>query len=659
MIAPATGDVVRIAWLLAAVLVASAPHFPFVSPWIIALVLGVATWRLFAEQRRWSLPSGWLRIPLALFGFIAVIWTYRRISGVQAGTALLLVMVGLKLLETRAERDQAIVVLICFFLLFAAFLREQAIWSVGILLLGMTFTICALLQSSVRGPPFPPRRNLMHAMTLIAQAIPLMLLLFFLFPRVPGPFWALPAGSGSGITGLSDTVNPGDISSLSRSDAVAFRVRFESAVPEPRERYWRGPVMSFFNGRSWAWRDRGLRPRADATTPGNAATVDYELTLEPHGRRWLLALETPAQWDAPRGYLAGGYQLMNQTPIRQRIAYRAGAVTGGINRVDEHARYLQANTFLPPASNPNSVAMAQRLRRAAVDERSYLMELLRMFRREPFYYTLSPQVLGDNPVDEFLFETREGFCEHYASAFAVLARAAGIPARLVTGYQGAERNPLADYWIVRQSNAHAWTEVWLDGAWVRFDPTAAVAPERIEYGLEEALPAGERNVIRGLRGNPVLNRLILSWDAVNAAWNQWVLGFGPEVQRSLLQSLGLTKPSWPDLVAAMMTSCVVFLAALAFMLGRAGLRPVDPVLRQYRRFCNRLANICRGPQPAEGPSDFARAVIGVRPDLAGDIVAINALYLQLRYEGMPAADRLAEFTERIRRFRPSRRRQPN
>lgn len=655
MIAAATGDVVRIAWLIAAVLVASTPHFPFVSPWIIALVLGITTWRLLAEQRRWSLPSGWLRIPLTLIGFIAVIWTYRRISGVEAGTALLLAMVGLKLLETRAERDQAIVALICFFLLFAAFLREQAIWSVGILLLGMTFTICALLQASIHGRPFPPRRSLMHAVALMAQAIPLMLLLFFLFPRVPGPFWALPAGGGSGITGLSTTVSPGDISSLSRSDAVAFRVRFDSTVPEPRDRYWRGPVMSDFNGRSWSWRDRGLRPMAGTNTQGNAAAVHYELTLEPHGRRWLLALETAAQWDAPRGYLAGGYQLMNQSPIRQRIAYRAASILGGINRIDEQAQYLQANTYLPPASNPHSVAMAQRLRSAAADDRAYLLELLSMFRREPFFYTLSPQALGDNPVDQFLFDTREGFCEHYASAFAVLARAAGIPARLVTGYQGAERNPLANYWIVRQSNAHAWTEVWLDDAWVRFDPTAAVAPERIEYGLEEALPAGERNVIRGLRGNPMLNRLVLSWDAANAAWNQWVLGFGPETQRSLLQTLGFTKPSWSNLIAAMMAGCAVFLAGLAFLLGRAGIRPVDPVLRQYRRFCKRLANIGRGPQPAEGPSDFARAVIGVRPDLAGDVLAINALYLQLRYEGMAAADRLAEFTERIRRFRPSRR----
>ena len=656
MIAAATGDVVRIAWLIAAVLVASTPHFPFVSPWIVALILGITTWRLFAEQRRWSLPSGWLRIPLTLIGFIAVVWTYRRISGVEAGTALLLAMVGLKLLEIRAKRDQAIVALICFFLLFAAFLREQAIWSVGILLLGMTFTICALRQASIHGRAFPPRRTLMHAVTLMAQAIPLMLLLFFLFPRVPGPFWALPAGGGSGITGLSTTVSPGDISSLSRSDAVAFRVRFDSTVPEPRDRYWRGPVMSYFNGRSWSWRDRGLRPMAGINTQENAAAVHYELTLEPHGRRWLLALETAAQWDAPRGYLAGGYQLMNQSPIRQRIAYRAASILGGINRIDEQAQYLQANTNLPPASNPHSVAMARRLRSAAADDRAYLMELLRMFRREPFFYTLSPQALGDNPVDQFLFDTREGFCEHYASAFAVLARAAGIPARLVTGYQGAERNPLANYWIVRQSNAHAWTEVWLDDAWVRFDPTAAVAPERIEYSLEEALPAGERNIIRGLRGNPLVNRLVLSWDAANAAWNQWVLGFGPEVQRSLLQKLGLTKPSWSDLIAAMMAGCAVFLAGLAFLLGRAGIRPVDPVLRQYRRFCKRLANIGRGPQPAEGPSDFARAVIGVRPDLAGDILAINALYLQLRYEGMAAADRLAEFTKRIRRFRPSRRR---
>lgn len=645
----------ELSWLLAAVTIAAAPHLPHVAAWISLSLLAAALWRLGAALRRWPLPGRWSRGLLTLCGFLGVLFTYRRISGVDPGSALLMMMLALKLLETRRERDRVVVVLIAWFLLFAGFLREQALWSAGYLMLGMLLGTAALLASTRGSPPLNPLATLRLSARLLLPAVPLALALFLLFPRLPGPFWALPEQGGGGArTGLTDQISLGDISELALSNEVAFRVRFTGPVPAPAELYWRGPVLERFDGRRWQADPGSARqpaPRLPATGSGQA--FDYEIILEPHGQRWLLPLETPQSWTVARSQLTGSGELLASSAIEQRMAWSGRSVAGG--RLPASQPAGSPLTALPAGTSPRARALADQLRDSAGDDRAYLNAVLRLFREEQFFYTLQPPRLGSDPVDEFLFETRSGFCEHFASAFAVLARAAGIPARIVAGYQGGTRNPIGDYWIVRQSDAHAWVEVLLDGHWVRIDPTSAVAPDRILSGLDPAaLGAGLQGLER-FRPGALLDQLALSWDAASATWDRWVLAFGPDSQLALLQTLGVETPSTRTLVALLSVLLLVALVLLTWIYGRhAPPRQADPAEREWQRFCRRLARVSRARSPAEGPREYAEAIARQRPDLAAELLAIARLYLGLRYEGRGDAAALERFSRAVRRFRPPR-----
>lgn len=641
----------QLLWLVFAVIVAGAPHLLHLHPWVPVIVLTITGWRLVAAVNRWRLPSIWIRVPLTLFGFFAVLFSYRQVSGLGAGSALLLVMVSMKLLETRGHRDRAIVVFICYFLLFAAFLREQAVWSAGYLLAGVLVTTAALYQTARVGTVVPAPRAMAMAFRLVVQAVPLMLLLFFLFPRIPGPFWALPTGSGPAMTGLSNEMTPGDITELAQSDKVAFRVRFDGEIPAANELYWRGPVMTHFTGRTWRMTEFGASvDRSSRPEPGGRS-IDYELTLEPHGSQWLLALETPVHWDATQGSLTQAFQLVNATPVDQRVSYRGRSA---VSDVLPDVIYGYPTTFLttlPAGSNPRAIELAKSMRDQSGSKREFLDSVLTMFREREFFYTLTPPSLGENTVDEFLFDTRRGFCGHYASAFTLLARAAGIPARIVTGYQGAELNPIGNYWIVRQSDAHAWTEVWLDGAWIRFDPTAAVAPWRIEQGFLDARDQSSAGTT-ALRGSSLINRLALSWDAVNAGWNRWVLSFGPDTQTTMMSIAGIDNPSTEYLVVAMAVSVTLLLIVIGVWQRRHHRPRRDLLQAAYQKLCKRLAQVARPRAPHEGPREYAEAVGTMRPDLAAETGALFDTYIALRYDRPAGGDEVRAFIESVRRFRP-------
>ncbi|MGI9344449.1 MAG: transglutaminase TgpA family protein, partial [Gammaproteobacteria bacterium] len=641
----------QLLWLVFAVLVAGTPHLLHLHPWVPVIVLTIISWRILAATRRWHLPSIWLRVPLTLIGFLAVLISYRQVSGLSAGSALLLVMVSMKLLETRGHRDRAVVVFICYFLLFAAFLREQAIWSAGYLLAGVLVTTAALYQTARVGTVVPAPRAMAMAFRLVIQAVPLMLLLFFLFPRIPGPFWALPSGSGKAVTGLTNEMTPGDITELAQSDKVAFRVRFDGPVPEPNELYWRGPVMTSFNGRTWRMTEFGASADFSRRVPEDGRRIDYELTVEPHGQRWLLALEVPVSWNIPQAHLTRAFQLVMAAPIDRRVSYRGSSALTSI-MPDTQSAYL--GTFLtnvPQDSNPRALELARARRAEAGDEREYLDGLLDMFRRQEFFYSLTPPKLGEDAVDEFLFDTRRGFCGHFASAFTVLARAAGIPARVVTGYQGAEFNPLGSYWIVRQSDAHAWAEVWIDDRWIRYDPTAAVAPWRIERGFASGAQTGA-GAVGALRSSSFINRLAMSWDAINAGWNRWVLSFGPDAQTTMMSLAGIDKPATEYLVVAMAVSVTLALIVVGLAQRRHHRPQRDGLQIAYERLCARLGTAARTRDPQEGPREYANAVAGLRPDLAAEATPLFDAYIALRYDRSAATDEVAEFAAAVRRFRP-------
>ena len=642
----------QLLWLVFAVVVAGAPHLLHLHPWVPVIVLSIIAWRLLAATKRWQLPGLWLRIPLTLFGFMAVMFSYRQVTGLAAGSALLLVMVAMKLLETRGHRDRAVVIFICYFLLFTAFLREQAIWSTGYLLAGVFVTTAALYQTARIGSVVPAPRAMAMAFRLVAQAVPLMIILFLLFPRIPGPFWSLPTGNSKATTGLSNEMTPGDITELAQSDAVAFRVRFAGPAPEPAELYWRGPVMTHFTGRTWRMTEFGSKPEESWHTEVNGRQIDYELTLEPLGRRWLFALEMPVHWTARNASLTHAYQLIGTTPIEQRLSFRGRSAITGELPASGAERLTTFMKTLPEGSNPRALEFARSLRERSADDRDYLARIMQMFAEQEYFYTLTPPSLGEHTVDEFLFDTRRGFCGHYASAFTLLARAAGIPARIVTGYQGAEYNPIGGYWIVRQSDAHAWVEVRLGERWIRFDPTAAVAPWRIERGYAET-EGGAVGTVAALRTSSFANRLALSWDAINAGWNRWVLSFGPEAQTTMMSLAGIDNPSTEHLIVAMAVSVTGLLIAIGLWQRRQYRPRRDALQTAYMKLCARLGSATRPRAPFEGPREYADAVRRMRPDLAEETGRLISTYIELRYDRRADAGDVARFIAAVRQYRPA------
>ena len=634
-------------WLLAGLALAIAPHATRLPVWITLLCLGVGAARLFSAR----LPARWLLLTIAAAAALGVYGTYHTLLGRDAGVALLVVMLALKLMEIKSLRDSMLAIFIAYFLVITHFLYSQSIPTGLYLLLTVAVLSAALVGLNYPGKPLDTRKRLRLTAVLMGQAVPVMLVLFVFFPRVPGPLWGLPGDAYEGLTGLSDSMTPGSISKLSQSGAVAFRVAFDGSPPKPGQRYWRGPVLDSFDGRTWSAGGKPGWKAGPVAVAGEAA--GYTLTLEPHNKRWLLALDLPASLPTASS-LSATYELLADAPVRQRLRYHAVSHTAYLAGADIGAEERRRALRLPPGSNPRARELAASWRKSAQDDSEIVRRALALFRDGSFFYTLSPPLLGENSVDDFLFNTRRGFCEHYAGSFAFLMRAAGVPARVVTGYQGGEANPLGAYMIVRQSDAHAWSEVWLKNrGWVRIDPTAAVSPQRVESGLAAALPEGEPVPMLARLDSAWLTQLKLAWDTFNNRWNQWVLGYGQERQYDFLSRLGLEMASWKELAVGLAVGVGALLLAFSvFMLRRPKTGTADPAAVFYRRFCSKLARAGIVRKPGEGPLDFSRRVAELRPDLAARVNTISKLYVALRYQPHPRPAWLQRLRELVRSFKP-------
>ncbi|HKA43122.1 MAG TPA: DUF3488 and transglutaminase-like domain-containing protein [Burkholderiales bacterium] len=639
----------HIVWLLISLALVTAPHIERLPWWLVGLVITLATWRAYLGYARLPLPGRWLLLFVVVGATAGVYFNYRTIFGRDAGIALLVVMLALKLLETRVLRDAMLLTFLGYFLVITNFLYSQTI-PTALYMLACTWVITATmigLQHTRYEPPF--RVQLRTAGVLLAQCTPLMLVLFLLFPRVSGPLWGLPQDAYSGVTGLSDTMTPGSLSSLILSDAVAFRVRFDSKIPPSKLLYWRGPVMWEFDGRTWT-APRAPYGSTEFTT--NSTPVLYEVTLEPHSKRWLFALDIPGTVP-PRARPSADFQLLALEPVNTRIRYEMASFLDYNYGISENRLALRRALSLPEGFNPRTIELGRKLRAEHANDRDVVRAALAMFHDEKFFYTLTPpMLLGNNPVDEFLFETRSGFCEHYSSAFAVLMRAAGLPTRIVTGYQGGEINQLGNYLIVRQADAHAWAEVWLRSeGWVRFDPTAAVSPLRVEAGISAAVPRTDPLPLLVRADFKALRQLSLTWDLMANAWNQWVLGYTPERQRLLLSRVGIDDATWHSLALILFCSTLfVVLVLSALMLRQLKTRVRDPARIAYLRFCDKLRRVGLPRHPAEGPEDYARRLEGVRPDLAAAVATITLLYVRLRYSAGGSADALGQLRRQVRQF---------
>ncbi len=617
-------------WTLAALGFSILPHIQFLPFWATFAFLACSAWRWQVERKRWRLPPAWLRILLSLVFFIGVLASYDTISGVGPGSALLTVMAALKLLETKRRRDQFVLLFISIFLIMSSLLREQYLWSLPYLVAGVLLTATAWLRMSTSSS-VGVASSLRTAGRLVAYAAPLTIAMWIFFPRIATPFWAVPIDTSAASSGLSDNMSPGDISSLSLSNAVAFRVKFEDAVPPPHMLYWRGLVLHDFNGRSWTGSDEpspGTRARRDIEPLGNP--VSYQVTMEPTRQHWVIALDIPYHWDLKRTHMGRQQQLSRVQPIDQRIAY--SAISHPRFRLNSELSDFARSyyTRMPQNRNPRTLELARRMRDESPDEETFIKRVLDKFNKEEYFYTLEPPLLGSNPVDRFLFDTRRGFCEHYASAFAVMMRAVGIPSRIVLGYQGGEINPMGAYMIVRQADAHAWTEVWLRGrGWYRIDPTAAVAPERIESGRSGAMFDGI-GASWGLSApSEFLYNLTLTWDVLNAKWNEWILAYGPENQNKFMQWLGMEEPDWRQMMLTLIAIVVVLIAIISvLLLWRYRPPPKDAAAVLYRKFTDKAGLT---PSRGETPLKYAMRLAQERQAMAADARAITARYLDARY----------------------------
>ena len=588
-------------------------HLPW---WCIVLTAAVLTWRSVLTVKGQPLPGWGWRMGLLALTLGATWFTHGTLLGRDAGVTLIVVLLSLKTLEMRARRDAFVVFFLAFFTLLTHFFYSQSLLTAAGILIALLGLLTALVNAHmpVGRPPLAQSARIAAGMALMGA--PVMLVLFLLFPRF-APLWGIPSDGMTGRSGLSNTMRVGEMASLVLNEDVALRIRFEGDPPAQRDLYFRGPVLSDFDGLEW----RPLRSafpetmalQADLRVAGDP--VAYEVTMEPNNRSWLLVLDSASE--APRmfghrPYLTPELQWRTDRPLNDIVRYKAQSYTQFQHGPETPALALQDLVDLPGGFNPRTLTWAQELRRthgaghAAAP--AIVAAVMDHLRTGGYSYTLEPGVYGRHTADEFWFDRREGFCEHIASSFVILMRALDIPARIVTGYQGGERNPVDGFWTVRQSDAHAWTEVWLQGqGWVRVDPTSAVSPGRVGSFERLQAPAGFfSGALRNL--NPTLAAQVrAAWEAVNNRWNQWVLNFTQGRQLDLLKSLGFETPSWRDLAYVLIGVVVaVSLAGAGWSLWER--QQHDPWLRLLQKGRSRLRTLGIPAASHQAPRALAEQV---------------------------------------------------
>jgi transglutaminase-like putative cysteine protease len=634
-------------WCAASVCAALLPLAPTLPGWLLGLLAALAAVGTLSGLRGRQL-SAWIRLPLTLGVALVVLAAYDFKFGRDTGAALLVTMLALKLLETRRVRDARSVLSFALFAVMAGFLQDQ---SPATLLLAVVATVLALAAlarvADVEAPsalaPQPVAARLRTVGKLLALSLPLAVVGFFLFPRLGSPLWGLPENSAKARTGLSDEMTPGDIAQLYLDDTPVMRVLFDGPTPPQHQLYWRGPVLSLFDGRAWtraAYSSDNLpASRLEPLGP----PVRYTVTQEPTDRRYLMTLDVPAR--APDDARMGLDRMVSRRRAQTLLtSYEAVSYTRYRLEPDLLQTFRRSLQRLPEGFNPRTLELVRGWVAQGAAGEALVQRALDLFNRE-FTYTLNPVLLGRDSVDDFLFNTKAGYCEHFSAAFGVMMRAGGLPARIETGYQGGRANGVGNYWLVRQSDAHAWAEVWLpDRGWVRIDPTSAVAPERIERGTDSLAPESA--------WDEMTRPLFDAGDFVRRAWNEVVLGFDAARQRSLLGTLGVDNSRASQAALALGAGVGVALAVTLWLLLRRPPDRRDRLGQAYARFVARLARAGVGKAPHEGPLDFARRAARDLPDAAERVLALSDRYAHHRYaRPEPGKDDAETLCADLRQFR--------
>ncbi len=633
------------------VIASTLPHFFRLPWWALAVIAVALSWRVGALLGHLKMPSRWARLALVATSTGTILLEFGSLLGKEPGVVLFSIMLTLKLFESSSVRDLRVVTVLCFFMMVTQFLFSQSLYLAFYLLItvlvatnSLTLLQRARFATLTQGeeadwrPREVParlftstfsRRNL----SLLLRTLPLALVLFVLFPRLSSPLWGLPSDAGPGRTGLADSMSPGSILQLFVDDSAAFRVTFHGRTPPESQLYWRGPVFWHFDGTTWHPNAEFGQQDALVTGTENLQTIDYEITLEPHQGHWIAGLDRPIT-RPDRFRLSADFQLWSPKKISATSLYSLSSVLQYQDSGPLPQRQRKIALEYPKGLNPLSERLMTEWRAEGLDDGAVLARLLNHFGSAPFAYSLEPPELSEQAVDDFFFLTRDGYCEHYASTFTAMARMAGIPARVVTGFQGAHHVPIGNYYLVRNSDAHAWSEVWLeDRGWVRVDPTAAVAPERVTHGAAAASGAGERWYE---------SRWLLSFrdsmDSIQYLWKRWVVDYDKIRREDLLGELGISggETARQILVVFFSTLLAIGVSVLGWMGWRT--RKLHPLRAIYDRFLRKLQK--RGIEicPSEGPLDLLCRLQTESPRLARNSALFLRTYAHARY-GRAVTDR--------------------
>jgi protein-glutamine gamma-glutamyltransferase len=635
----------------ATALMAVATHLSRLPLWLSAFLLLVAPWRMWSRARSDKAISAWFRVPMVFALVAAIVVHYGNLFGREPGSALACGLLMLKLLESEKIRDARAAIGFAAFVLMSALLFTQTM----AFTLALCISLIPLLAALMALQPAPISTGnrliveLRSGAMLLGLGLPLAIAAFLFVPRLSSPMWGSPGGLADSRTGLSDSMSPGSMTDLLIDDSPAMRVHFDGAVPPNAERYFRALVLWDFDGTTWNRVEQ--RPQQSSeVVESTGDELSYEVTLEPTSRPWLAALDVPL--DTPERsrmsndrtlYARNSIDQLRQYRVRSALDYRLAASIAPRDR----RRALR----LPDGFNPKTTSLALKWRAEGKDDSAVVKSALDLFNAS-FTYTLSPPLLGRDSVDDFLFDTQAGFCEHYSAAFVVLMRSAGIPARVVTGYQGGWWNALGEYLLVRQSDAHAWSEVWLQGrGWVRVDPTASVNPVRVEAGAAAANSGSAWSVGSWWLG--MRNQL----DVINRMWTQTIVQFSALRQKNLLTSFGISRAEQRDLLLVLIGVVGTVLVLATFWVLRTGeIRKGDTLDAAWRMLRRRMA---RSGLPmhgeSEGPLDYLKRIrLSIRDGPARrQLDELIRHYVELRYARRePVEADVQDLTRKIREFRP-------
>lgn len=649
--------------LVGIVALCTLPHVPYLSPWVIGACLFIWLYTVIAARASWRpLPRPVIIILAGVF-FVAAMTTHEGFT-IEAFIALLALMAGLKVLETRSQRDRMVAVILCYFLIVAGMFFSDSIWSTTYKILAVATTTGVLIYIN-----FPGRTRtgaFKVSWALIVQAVPLTIILFLFFPRVQGGLWGR-THLNFAQTGFNDEMSFGSIARLAQNTAIAFRVEFDGEIPPQHDLYWRGVVLWSFDGLEW---ERNMDRRSQAPDLVDAAQpVRYIVTLEPHNEHWLFTLDMPTDIDLRWSRILYDYVGYRWRPITSRVSYAARSFLQA--KTPLHKYYEERALQLPSGGNQRARELAASLAAQSGNDAEYVRKVLDYYRQQPFYYTLTPPQLSRNTgelvdrrnldlVDRFLFESRRGFCEHFAGSFTYLMRAGGVPARVVLGYQGGSLNEYGNYLVVRQSNAHAWSEVWLEGrGWVRVDPTGVVAPERLSGAAGGDLVAGEADSFLSLRNlalfGGLLNDLGKRFDYYNNLWNKWVMTYSANEQVGFFGSLGIRVADSQGLARAVLVFLVVsgiVIVLVNLYLYRRKRKPGSDIADTWSEFCRKLARIGLPRSPEQGPLAYLKYITKHRPELAEQASSIVSCYVRLRYGRKRRAETAADLRALVKKFVP-------